>query len=381
MFDVLIDDVKLLDLQTGEESRQQVALSQGKIAAILPAESLQPAARKIIQGKGAYLFPGFIDFHTHLFQHGSGFGMDADRLLTAGITTAVDMGSSGYANYPAFHQCDLVGKKVRVKAYLNISPVGQPGKGINEPLNKEVLSLEKMEEMLDRYPGGILGLKIRVSTNIVGDLKLEPLKTAVAFGEKLGLPVCVHTTNPPESASAIAGVLRPGDIYCHLYHGVGRTILDPSGHVEKGVLQAKKDGLLFDLGNGKMNFNFAVAEAAIADGLFPDFISSDSTPATFHHSELMWDLPRCMSKMLYLGMPLVEVIRSVTETPARVLGLDHRIGKIAEGYEADLTLCQLQKGNIVFGDSSGETCNGSQWLEPLKTLIAGRVVWEKGAVK
>lgn len=216
MFDVLIDDVKLLNLKNGKETVQQVALSQGKIAAIFSEKTPHPAARKVIHGKGAYLFPGFIDFHTHLFQHGSGFGIDADQLLTAGITTAVDMGSSGYANYPAFHQCDLVGKKAKVKAYLNISPVGQPGKGINEPLNSEVLSLQKIEEILDRYPGEILGLKIRVSTNIVGDLKLEPLKTAVEFGEKLGLPVCVHTTNPPESASAIAEILRPGDIYCHL---------------------------------------------------------------------------------------------------------------------------------------------------------------------
>lgn len=193
----------------------------------------------------------------------------------------------------------------------------------------------------------------------------------------LGLPVCVHTTNPPASASAVAEILRPGDIYCHLYHAVGRTILDTNGHVEKGVLQARERGILFDLGNGKMNFNFVVAEAAMREGLYPDFISSDSTPATFHKSELMWDLPRCMSKLLYLGMPLTEVLRSVTETPAKMLGLAHRIGKVAEGYEADLILCRMKKGEIIFGDSRGETRKGSQWLEPEKTLIAGRVVWEK----
>ena len=119
----------------------------------------------------------------------------------------------------------------------------------------------------------------------------------------------------------------------------------------------------------------------MGEGLYPDFISSDSTPATFHKSNLMWDLPRCMSKLLYLGMPLTEVLRSVTETPAEVLGLGHRIGKVAEGYEADLTLCRMEQGEILFGDSSGKTHKGNQWLEPVKTLIAGRVVWEKNKVE
>lgn len=377
MLDILIDQVKLLDLESGKESFQQVGIEGNRIRTILPEKAIQPQARKVIHGNGAYLFPGFIDFHTHLFQHGSGFGLDADRLLTAGITTAVDMGTAGYANYPAFHQCDVADKKIRIKSFLNLSPVGQPGKGINEPMEPAVLNLKKMEELMDRYPGEITGIKIRTSANIVGTLGLDPLKTAVEYGEKLGLPVCVHTTNPPAAASAVAEILRPGDIYCHLYHSVGHTILDSSHHVEKGILEARERGVLFDLGNGKMNFNFAVAEAAIREGLFPDFISSDSTPATFHKSELMWDLPRCMSKLFYLGMPLSEVIRSVTETPAKILGLDHRIGKVAEGYEADLTLCRMKKGEILFGDSSGETRKGSQWLEPEKTFIAGRVVWEK----
>lgn len=377
MFDVLIDRVKVLDMHSGEESLKKVGIKGSRIAAILPYNTAPVIARKIIDGKGAFLFPGFIDFHTHLFQHGSGFGMDGNQLLAAGITTAVDMGTAGYANYPAFHQCDVQGKKIRIRSFLNLSPIGQPGKGISEPMDRALLNLRKMEELLDRYPGEIVGIKIRTSANIVGKLGLEPLQMAVKYGETLGLPVCVHTTNPPASASAVAEILRSGDIYCHLYHAVGRTILDTSGHVEKGVLEARERGVLFDLGNGKMNFNFAVAEAAMGEGLYPDFISSDSTPATFHKSDLMWDLPRCMSKLLYLGMPLTEVLRSVTETPAEVLGLGHRIGKVAVGYEADLTLCRMQQGEMIFGDSSGAARMGKQWLEPEKTLIAGRVIWEK----
>lgn len=39
-----------------------------------------------------------------------------------------------------------------------------------------------------------------------------------------------------------------------------------------------------------------------------------------------------------LGWGLPEVVRMVTETPARVIGEDHRLGRIAPGYSADLAL-------------------------------------------
>lgn len=96
---------------------------------VQPAGTAQPDARKELDAAGSYLFPGLIDAHVHLFQHGSGFGMDADRLLSAGVTTAVDMGSAGYANFAAMHQCDLAGKKLRLKSFLNLSPIDSLEKG------------------------------------------------------------------------------------------------------------------------------------------------------------------------------------------------------------------------------------------------------------
>ena len=337
--DLLIRNAALLDLETGVEMCSDVGIQRGRIVFVQPAGTAQPDARKELDAAGSYLFPGLIDAHVHLFQHGSGFGMDADRLLSAGVTTAVDMGSAGYANFAAMHQCDLAGKKLRLKSFLNLSPIGQPGKGINEPLGDDVLSIEKMQEMMEQYPGEIAGVKVRISRPIVGKLGLQPLRRAVEAGEALGIPVCVHTTNPPEEASEAAAILRPGDIYSHTYHGKGNTILNAGGSVQEGILEAQ---------NGKVNFNFPVAEKAVAAGLWPDIISSDSTPATFHKSPAMWDLPFVMSKFLFLGMPLHKVIRAVTETPAKCLGMEERIGKIAPGYDADLVLCRIRSGEIVF---------------------------------
>lgn len=374
MNDLLICNVKLLDTQTDGERLADVAVKNGRIASVCPP-SCKAAGGQVINGEGLYLFPGFIDFHTHLFAHGSTFGMDADRLLSAGVTCAVDMGSAGWVNYPALYRCDLEGKRPRLFGYLNVSPIGQPGKGINEPLNDEVLDLERIKERILEYPGMITGLKVRISRPIVRELGLKPLERALEFGEALGLPVCVHTTDPPRSAGETAALLRPGDVYSHMYHGKGNTILDEQWNVQKELFKAQERGVLMEVGNGRVNFDFPVAERAVSQGLWPDIISSDATPATFHKEPAMWDLPRVMSKFLMLGMPFSRVIRAVSETPAKRLGIEKENGRIREGCRADLTLCRLKEGEIRFWDCAGNERVGNREIPPVMTILNGEIVY------
>lgn len=372
--DLLIRNATLLDLDTGLESLADVAIQNGLIQDILPPNSPHLHADMVVEAHGRYLFPGFIDFHTHLFAHGSTFGLDADQLLSAGTTCAVDMGTAGWVNYPALHTCDLTGKQIQIRSFLNLSPVGQPGKGINEPLDDTVINPEQMRRMLAQYPGEIVGIKVRISRSIVRELGIEPLRRAVQVGEELGLPVCVHTTDPPVSAGEITAILRPGDIYSHMYHSKGNTILDPDGAVQAQVRADQNRGVLMEVGNGRVNFNFPVAEQAAACGFWPDIISSDATPATFHKEAAMWDLPMVMSKFLCLGMPLTDVIRAVTQTPAHLLGLTEQMGSIRAGLRADLVLCRIEQGEITFCDSDGNRRVGNRRILPELTFLGGRQV-------
>ena len=175
--------------------------------------------------------------------------------------------------------------------------------------------------------------------------------------------------------SEIAELLRPGDIFSHVYHGQGNTILQSDGTVDPKMKQAQARGVLLEVGNGTKNFDFCVAEKALAQGVFPDLITSDSTPASFHNSQSMWDLPLVMSKFLALGMSLLQVIRSVTETPARALGLENRLGFIRENYQADLVLCRLEQVERQLFDSFGNQRTGTQFIQPCLTILAGKVVY------
>lgn len=376
MFDLLLQDASCLDLDSGNIQSYDIGIS-GKTISLVQQhlENSSIPAKHVIPCTGYYLFPGFLDVHTHLFAHGSTFGMDADQLLTVGTTYTVDMGSAGWVNYPAFRMCDLDGKKIGHSSFLNLSPVGQPGKGIFEPLNKAVISQSDMEQVIREFPGEITGIKIRFGQNIVGNLGTDPLRRAVELGDYFGLPLCVHTTDPPIPMSGIAKLLRPGDIFSHVYHGQGNTILQSDGTVDPKIIQAQARGVLLEVGNGTKNFDFCIAERAIAQGVFPDLITSDSTPASFHSSQSMWDLPLVMSKFLALGMSLSQVVRSVTETPARALGLETRLGFIRENYQADLVLCRIDQGERQLFDSFGNCRTGTQFIQPCLTILAGEVVY------
>ncbi|MBR0169032.1 MAG: amidohydrolase family protein [Synergistaceae bacterium] len=377
MYDLVIAGAKLLDPVTGIVTEgNSIALNGERIAEVFTSgESHSLRARSVIDAGGRFVFPGFIDFHVHIFRHGSTFGMDADKLLSSGVTRAVDMGSAGWINYPAMYHCDIAGKKLKLSTYINISPVGQPGKGISEPLDDNLMSLKDIERIMNEYPGMIKGLKVRISKGIVKELGIKPLINAVNMGNELGLPVCVHPTDPPEDAERVAEILREGDIYSHTYNGRGSTIIDDKGNVKAGIIEARKRGVIFEVGNGRINFTYPVAESAEKAGFFPDIISSDATPATYHNGPIMWDLSRVMSKFLNLGMSLADVIKAVTLNPAERLGISDRAGKIIKGYDADLVICRMDDKIIEFSDADGNTRKGRRGFVPEITILRGEKVF------
>jgi dihydroorotase len=53
--------------------------------------------------------------------------------------------------------------------------------------------------------------------------------------------------------------MRPGDIYTHTYHGYTSSIIDAStGTIHPEVVDAKRRGVLFDVGHGQGAFNWTV---------------------------------------------------------------------------------------------------------------------------
>lgn len=336
-----------------------------------------PEAEEVIDATGCLVMPGLIDFHAHLFPRGTELGIPPDPgLLPLGVTTAADGGSAGVANYELFSESVIRRSLVRIKGFLNVAPTGLVTIRHYENLDPKHFDLEKTAALLERYPGELVGLKVRQSRNMVGALGLEPLKAALRMAEHLHCPVVVHPTDPPVDAGEIADLLRPGDIFCHVFHGTGNTILGSNGTILPAILAARKRGVLFDAANGKGHFAFSVAEAAIRQSFLPDVISSDLSTFTLFRPPV-FGLPHVMSKYLALGLRLMEIVAACTSTPARLLGAENAIGTLAPGACADVAILRQVDRQVEFSDTSGERREGQALLVPQMTVRAGRVLFRQ----
>lgn len=369
--DYLIQNGHVLDPAAGRDRTGDIAVAGERIA---EGGGQDTRPLHTVDAAGCYVLPGLIDYHTHLFAGGSGFGVSPDLLLATGVTTAVDAGSAGCANFEAFYRSVCIHSRLRIKSFLNLSPIGQAGFGIQEQADPATWDIAAISRLLSRYPGEIAGLKLRIGRPMLGGRGLAPLREAVRVAQELQLPLSVHVTDSPLTAEEIAACLPNGSIYCHVYHGKGNTIIDGDG-VFPAVREAAGRGVVFDAANGKSNFDFAVAQKAIAAGFYPDIISTDITPSTLNIGRSAKSLPYLMSKYLSLGMTLPEVVRRVTENPARLLGLPDSIGTLRAGAGADITICRLAEGTYTFEDANGETRTGSQLLVPVATFSKGSVVF------
>ena len=371
--DFLLCGGRVIDPAAGIDEIRDVAI---RGARIVEAED----AARIIDASGCIVCPGLIDFHAHLFSGVSGISIDPDRLIAQGTTAAVDAGSAGSANYERFSA--VVGQsRIRIKSFLNFYPFGQLGGGAVEDYSPVLCRVEELARVIDQHRDQILGLKLRLSRGIVPENSgAEALRRCVAAADeleqRLGLPlgVCVHTTDSPVPAGELADCLRPGDIFCHCYQGMGNPIVTPDGAIEAGVLRARERGVLFDAANGKSNFSFAVAKAALAAGFLPDIISTDLTAMTVGPSPYVGSLPRVLSKYLALGLRLPEILRRCTVIPARLMGLEGQIGTLRPGARADLAVFRLEDRKWEQPDYRGEALRCEQLLVPQLTILGGEIV-------
>lgn len=334
----------------------------------------------VIDASGCIVAPGLIDFHTHIFYEGSGSCLRPDLMIAQGTTAAVDAGSAGTVTYEAFYKTVVAQSAIRIKSFLTTYSGGQLDFKLCEDFNPELINLPRMERVIDKYRDNILGLKIRLSKGVVPDDKgLEYLKRIVELaGEldrKLGtsLRVCVHTTNAPITAGELADCLRPGDIFCHCYQGMGNTIVLEDGDISPQILEARKRGVIFDAANGRGNFGVETAKRALAAGFLPDIISSDLTIDKLNIPPYAKNLLSVMAKYITMGMDLMDVLRAVTATPAKIMGMEGKIGTLKPGADADIVILKQKQKTFVQKDFKDEELVSNSLFVPQMTMCAGEI--------
>jgi dihydroorotase len=184
-----------------------------------------------------------------------------------------------------------------------------------------------------------------------------------------------HVNNPPVEYGEVLTILRPGDIVSHFLHGRGSGILDEQGRLKDAVRAARRRGIVFDVAHGRNHVNFPVVRRAFEQGFYPDTISSDLTRPG--RAGVVRDLPTTLSKFLCLGMPLADVVRAATATPARASGRSGDLGTLAAGAAGDAAVFAIEDGRFPYQDADGNVLEGATRWTPRLTVRAGRVSWRR----
>jgi dihydroorotase len=375
-YHLLLTGGHVIDARNGLSAVRDVAIADGRVAAV--AKTIDPAeALKTVDVSGLYVTPGLVDIHAHVYtgtgERGSYAGDNSvypdGFTYRTGVTTVVDAGGAGWRNFEDFRQRVIRRSKTRVLAFLNIVGHGMRGELYEQDL--EDMQAEPTAETALRHAGLIVGIK----TAHYAGADWAPIERAVEAGERAGLPVMVDFgENKPERpvAELLTKMLRPGDIYTHVYSGL-RNELEPSGHVNPGLREGRERGVIFDVGHGGGSFFWKIAVPAVKEGFWPDSISTDLHIDSMNAG--MKDQLNVMSKFLALGLALDDVLARSTWNPAREIGRED-LGHLSVGAPADVAVLRVETGEFGFADANGARLDGTKKLVCELTVHDGKVVYD-----
>ena len=362
-YDLVIKGGRVLDASQRIDRLMDVAVKDGKIAAL---ETSIPAsdAGEIFDAKDRLVSPGLVDIHAHP-RPGE---LSPQQVLSGGVTTVVDAGSRGADGIQ-----DMIGvvksAPNRVRIMINVSRLGNQPEG--ELLKFETADAEAGRAAVRNNREFIVGVKARLSRPLAGDHDLDGVRRAHEITQPFGIPVMVHVGDTRSPLPDILALLRPGDIVTHVYAPPPNGILDSNGRVLPQVREARRRGILFDIGNGRNgHITWEVAERALQQDFLPDSISSDLNGAGL--TDQVFDFPNVLSKFLMLGMPLDQVIARGTSNSAKAIPALKDLGTLRKGAVADITILELVSGNFEFVDNVNTKRPGKQKLFARAVFVAGK---------
>ncbi len=360
----------VLDPAQGWNGPGEIGIRDGQIAAIAADLAGQPTRAREDFGD-AYISPGFIDIHAHVYAGVTSWGIFPDPpCLRSGVTTVVDAGSPGWTMLQGFRWLIHERSTVRALCFLHISGVGLVNAWVNECEDLSHLHPRTVGENVAENRDMVVGVKVRQGEVQVGKHGTKPLHLAIEAAEIAGSPLMCHIAAGIPLADVLAP-LRPGDIITHCYQGrgaEGENLTDSRGRLLPEVVDARQKGVVMDVGHGGGSFRWEIAEAALEAGFLPDVISTDLHAYNVYGP--LFDMQTTLTKFLYLGLPLEKVIELATTTPARAIGRPD-LGALVVGAPADLAVFRVCDAPVELLDTHGAARTWDRKLQVEATVRAG----------
>ncbi len=374
MYDLLLKGGTVVDPATGLDGVHDIAVQDGLLARVA-ADISSTEATRTIDVTGKVVVPGLIDLHAHVFDGVSRTGVHPDLGgVYAGVTTIVDAGSAGAATFGAFPRYIIPNCYTEIIPFLHIC---QTGLATNPDIIAEnSINLGDTLRVVEQSKGLIGGIKARMVSPALEIMGMEMPKLARQAARESGTRLMVHIGDTekrydPNVIRSLLPLLEPGDILTHYFTANPGGVLDQNGKLVPEARDAADRGVWFDTAHGRLNFSFDVGRRIIEQGLLPHCISTDLTvPGRLNTVHSMTEM---MTRFLGLGFTLPHVVTMCTANPARALGVHDRLGNLAAGRQADISVLDIRDGDWTVYDVLGAGLRVDRAVVPFLTVKRGRV--------
>ena len=385
-YELLLKGGHVIDPANQVDAVMDVAVANGKIAAVEKNIAANHAG-KVVDVTGLYVTPGLIDIHCHLGHggaplnwfapearcHEAPLGIPADLALQSGVTTVVDAGSAGADTFPQQKQEVIDEAPVRVLTFLNIVANGMRG-GLEQSVDQ--MDPQCCVETIEKHKSIIVGVKTaHYWTNEPWDTEHPPwaaVDRAIECGKAAVVPVMFDFWPRPDRSYAdlLLTKMRPGDIHTHVFAQQFPIILS-DGKLNPIVNEARRRGVVFDVGHGAASFWFRNAAPAVKQGFIPDSISTDLHTGNY----TVLSMAEVISKFLAMGVPLEDLIVRSTVNPAREIGRPE-LGTLSIGAEADIAVLEKLQGDFAYIDCGCAKMRATAKVIARMTVRAGRILYD-----
>ena len=372
MYDLVLKGGRVVDPSAGLDGQQDIAVQDGTIARIA-ADIAATEATRAIDVSGKIVTPGLIDLHAHVFEGVNRTCVNPDLGgVYSGVTTIVDAGSAGAATFAAFPRHIIPNVQTEVIPFLHIC---QTGLATNPDIIAEAsVNLDETLKVAAEYKGLIRGIKARMVSPALEIMGMEMPKLAKRAARESGIKLMVHIGDTakrydPTVIRKLLPLLDAGDILTHYFTANPGGVLDANGKLVPEAREAADRGVWLDTAHGRMNFSFEVGRRCIDQGLLPHCISTDLTvPGRLNTVHSMVEI---MTRFLGLGFTLPQVVTMSTANPAKAVGVSDRLGTLAVGRQADVSVLELREGQWLVHDVLGAGLPVTKAFVPFLTVKRG----------
>ncbi len=374
---LLLRGGRVIDPSSHTDATADVLVVDGRIAAVGPGLAELHPDVPVQDCTGLVVAPGFIDIHAHVFPGLGDFCVEVDDVgVSMGVPIVVDGGTSGVATFGVSRRAviDHPHTKTKVLAFVDPNQLYLATKDFichklliaNDLKNLDVASLEAC---MAANADVLVGLKTRACH--VGDPERSPFLEA-AQAASGGKPVMVHLGRFPHTPvitpAALLRTLRSGDIITHAFRGAG-GMLDQAGKAIPEFRDAVDRGVVLDVGHSGTDFRFREARRLFEQGYQPDTISTDLN--LFSINGPVFSMAETMTKMLGLGIDLVDVIAMASTNGARAIGRLDEYGSLTVGRSAEISVVRLDSDGPFPVSDGHETIESPVAVVPVGCVRGG----------